>query len=228
MERQLGKQAILGLGYGMGWHTFLLTLRKYGIFIEAQVCKDILGDQYNDYYMAIVKDGQNYNLDPDNRPEAALCKFVVDIYRATYTMVTGFWKALERDAIYAKGNFRYEKPFLKYRMPSGKDLVYPYPKRNRTYTPWGTETFEFTAVLTHGSYFNRVGFYGGKIAENVVQGVAREILVRAIINVRRHVNYTMVHHAHDEIVAESWNPSIEEFDKLMLNVGPEFEGCPSC
>lgn len=37
-ERQFGKQAILGLGYGMGYLTFLLTCRKYNIhFSRAQV-----------------------------------------------------------------------------------------------------------------------------------------------------------------------------------------------
>ena len=225
MERQLGKQAILGLGYGMGWYTFLQTLRKYGIFLSPQECKDILGNQYNDYYMTIAKD-TNYNVDPSDRPEGALCKFVVDIYRATYLAVIAFWKSLERDAIYACGNFRYQKPFLRYRLKSGKDIMYPYPKRQKTTTPWGEDRYEFTAALVHGSKFYRVGFYGGKLAENVVQATAREILVRAIINVRHHDNYQMVHHAHDEIVAESYNPVISEFDKMMLDVGPEFEGCP--
>ena len=225
MERQLGKQAVLGLGYGMGWYTFLMTLRKYGIFLTAQECKDILGDQYNDYYMAVARD-TNYNIDPSDRPEGALCKFVVDIYRATYLMVTAFWKALERDAIYARGNFRFERPFLRYRLPSGKDIMYPYPKRQKTETPWGEERYEFTAALVHGSKFYRVGFYGGKLAENVVQATAREILVRAIINVRRSNSYTMVHHAHDEIVAESCTPNISEFDNMMLDVGPEFKDCP--
>lgn len=37
-ERQFGKQAVLGLGYGMGFITFLLTCRKYKIhFSRAQV-----------------------------------------------------------------------------------------------------------------------------------------------------------------------------------------------
>ena len=225
MERQLGKQAILGLGYGMGWHTFLMTLRKYGIFLTPTECKDILGDQYNDYYVAIARDA-NYKVDPSDRPEGALCKFIVDIYRATYLAVKAFWSALERDAIYARGNFRFERPFLRYKLPSGKDIMYPYPKRQKIETPWGEERYEFTAALVHGSKFYRVGFYGGKLAENVVQATAREILVRAIVNVRHSNSYTMVHHAHDEVVAESYDPQIEEFDNMMLDVGPEFNGCP--
>lgn len=43
--RQFGKQAVLGLGYGMGYVTFLLTCRKYGIhFSRAEVVR-ILGPE---------------------------------------------------------------------------------------------------------------------------------------------------------------------------------------
>lgn len=43
--RQFGKQAILGLGYGMGYLTFLLTCRKYGItFSRADVLR-IMGPE---------------------------------------------------------------------------------------------------------------------------------------------------------------------------------------
>ncbi|AKQ75814.1 DNA polymerase [Roseobacter phage RDJL Phi 2] len=43
--RQFGKQAILGLGYGMGYMTFLLTCRKYGItFSRAEVLR-IMGPE---------------------------------------------------------------------------------------------------------------------------------------------------------------------------------------
>ena len=226
MERQLGKQAILGLGYGMGWHTFLLTLRKYGIFIDASICKSILKEEYNDYYMQIVEKGKDYQLVPENRPEGALCKYIVDIYRGTYTNVVEYWQNLEQEFNYLQGNTRYEKPFLYYKLPSGKELVYPYPKRNRTTTPWGEQRFEFSAALTHGSHFNRVGFYGGKLAENITQATAREVLVRAILNIANSDKYINVHHAHDEIIAEAISPDIEEFNKLMLDVGPEFNGCP--
>ena len=226
MERQLGKQAILGLGYGMGWYTFLMTLRKYNISIPLELCKDILGDQYNDYYLFVVKNGGQYMLHKDDRPEAAVCKFIVDIYRGTYLRVIAWWKQLERDAIYARGQYRYEKPFLKYRLVSGKDICYPYPKRRKTTTPWGTESYEFSAALVHGAHFSRVGFYGGKHAENIVQATSREILCEAIVEIRKSDKYEMVLHAHDENVAEAYNPDIEEFDKLMLPQRDWLAGCP--
>lgn len=53
--RQFGKQAVLGLGYGMGYLTFLLTCRKYGItFSRAEVAK-IMGQEKLDKTEAWVR-----------------------------------------------------------------------------------------------------------------------------------------------------------------------------
>jgi len=48
-ERQFGKQAVLGLGYGMGFITFLLTCRKYDITFSVEQVKGILKDHYDKY-----------------------------------------------------------------------------------------------------------------------------------------------------------------------------------
>lgn len=48
-ERQFGKVAILGLGYGMGWITFLLTLRSYGVKFSATEARRIMGDRAEKY-----------------------------------------------------------------------------------------------------------------------------------------------------------------------------------
>lgn len=49
-ERQFGKQAVLGLGYGMGFLTFLFTCRKYLIYFTVEQVKGILKDKYEKYY----------------------------------------------------------------------------------------------------------------------------------------------------------------------------------
>ncbi len=50
-ERQFGKQAILGLGYGMGFITFLLTCRKYGIFFTREDVINIMGIDLARHYL---------------------------------------------------------------------------------------------------------------------------------------------------------------------------------
>jgi DNA polymerase len=63
-ERQFGKVTILGLGYGMGFLTFLLTLRGYDLhFTEAQA-KEIVGDKWDKYHKWVSRrlfpDSQDY------------------------------------------------------------------------------------------------------------------------------------------------------------------------
>lgn len=55
-ERMFGKQAILGLGYGMGFLTFFLTCRKYGIGFTVEQVQKIMGaENYVDYVGKIRK-----------------------------------------------------------------------------------------------------------------------------------------------------------------------------
>jgi DNA polymerase len=48
-ERGFGKVAVLGLGYGMGWVTFLITLRSYKVKFTNAEAMEILGDKAEKY-----------------------------------------------------------------------------------------------------------------------------------------------------------------------------------
>jgi DNA polymerase len=55
-EYQFGKQAILGLGYGMGYLTFLLTCRKYKIYFTRDEVLHIMGQEKLIKYEAWIHD----------------------------------------------------------------------------------------------------------------------------------------------------------------------------
>lgn len=55
-ERQFGKQAILGLGYGMGFVTFLLTCRRYKIYFSREDVQRIMGLEMLAKYESWVRD----------------------------------------------------------------------------------------------------------------------------------------------------------------------------
>jgi DNA polymerase len=128
-ERQFGKQAILGLGYGMGFVTFLLTCRKYDIIFSVAQCKRIMRDHFQKYYDWVrdylspkPREGENPRkfvarkaqatrvrgqlTDARQRPdeiihELALMKYTVDVYRARYPQVKDMWGAQENAACLA-------------------------------------------------------------------------------------------------------------------------------
>lgn len=63
-ERQLGKVTILGLGYGMGFLTFLLNLRGYDMKFTVEEVREIIGPKRIERYREWVKN--YFNPRPEN------------------------------------------------------------------------------------------------------------------------------------------------------------------
>lgn len=63
--------------------------------------------------------------------------------------------------------------------------------------------------------------YGGKLTENIVQAISRDLLVYAMVNLAN-AGYQIVLHVHDEIVAEvvKGYDNIEHFEQLMSTMPP--------
>jgi DNA polymerase bacteriophage-type len=124
-ERQMGKQAILGLGFGMGFVTFWQTCRKYNITFTEGQCKSIVGDQwtelkgYVESHMAKGLDGKAVETNKKARHtrrtriedegyvfdeilhELILMKFIVDAYRKKYKNIVRMWSDVEAAAVKA-------------------------------------------------------------------------------------------------------------------------------
>ena len=135
----------------------------------------------------------------------------VDIFRAKYKKVVSFWYDIEdaaKDCI-ATGRsqkcrvveFERDGPLLRMWLPSGHALSYVRPKIEMRKTPWGavrpTITYE---SLNDKNQWVRIGTHGGKLTENAVQGIARDLLAYAMcladakgLDLRLHV--------HDQLIA---------------------------
>lgn len=148
--RQLGKQAILGCGYGMGYPKFLLTLQGYRIKLGETLVRQLVGDEFEALEKFVRSEGpritaMGINLQ-ENLIELIGCKFIVDKYRAKYPKIKAFWKNIEdaaRDAIKSPGvrvpcekvSFMYDpiRDMLFCRLPSGRNITYPFPELKMSY-----------------------------------------------------------------------------------------------
>ena len=131
----------------------------------------------------------------------------------------------DRKAV-ALGNlaFMYESGILFIRLPNGRRLSYVKPRieTNR----FGCDSVTYMGIGASKKW-ERLETFGGKLVENIVQAIARDLLATAMLNVTD-MGYDIVFHVHDEIIAEVpfGQGSVEEMCRLM-SINPDWaEGLP--
>ena len=110
-------------------------------------------------------------------------------------------------------------------------------------TPWGEpkESLTYKTTLdstqrkkakivedpTNGGKWWRISTYGGKLAENVTQACARDILADALFRLEEE-RYSTIMHVHDEAVCEvpEGFGSVEEMEAIMAEVPDWAAGLP--
>jgi DNA polymerase bacteriophage-type len=162
------------------------------------------------------------------------------LWRAKHPAVAALWKGLEEaafDAVARPGvQFGYrlieyvvKRDFLWCRLPSGRVLAYGAPRIREQETPWGEKRPAVTALGVDSvtKKWRRFGLYGGLATENVVQAVARDLLVHGMLTAER-AGYPIVLHIHDEAVAEVPDDfgSVAEFEALLCDAPAWAEGLP--
>lgn len=190
---------ILGCGYGMGVPKFLATCHSQGLDIDED-----------------------------------LAAKAVQAYRTKYSKVPMLWYALERaakQAIKEKGvwfpaklvRWMCKGRFLRCRLPSGRMLWYMDPVIS---TDEYGEGITFMGVDTYTKKWSRQKTFGGKLCENVVSAISRDIMTNAMLNLEN-AGYEVVMTVHDEIISEVPKDfgSVEEFIEIMTQPIGWAPGC---
>lgn len=135
-------------------------------------------------------------------------------------------KAIKEKTIVSLGKlvFMYERGILFIRLPSGRRLSYIKPRigTNR----FGGDSITYMGVSASKKW-ERLETFGGKLVENIVQAIARDLLASAMMNVAN-AGYDIVFHVHDEIIAEvpDGQGSVDEMCMLM-SINPDWaDGIP--
>lgn len=137
--------------------------------------------------------------------DAALKRMVTQ-YRDANPAIVGFWRDLER--VFRTGGTAGKVYVAKVgadrhiMLPSGRWLVYKDVHFTTEEGPYGPRTRAsfWDYRKRYGKGF-RVSTYGGRLAENVTQAVARDILAEAMVRLERK-SFRIVGHVHDEAIVE--------------------------
>jgi DNA polymerase bacteriophage-type len=213
-ERMIGKIAVLGLGYQMGWEKFQATCAKDRVLISDQESKGVVGT----YREA------NFEI-----PE-----LWGDLDQAAMEAVTRPGQVFK----VAGGKIRFmrENKWLYMGLPSGRVLSYANPSIKKREMPWIDESTGRKAQRWGVSYFgvnsitHRWGpqhGYGGKWCENAVQGLCRDLLAQAMLRLEAR-GYRQIISVHDEAVSavpEGWG-SVSEAEAIMCEPVGWAEGLP--
>jgi DNA polymerase len=107
-------------------------------------------------------------------------------------------------------------------LPSGRKLYYAEP--SLVSSPKGPQARYFGRDRYSGGW-GTVRTYGGKIAENVTQAFARDIMAAGALRLDA-AGFTLVGTVHDEMIAEDEGSREQEFRDLMIECPPWAEGLP--
>jgi DNA polymerase bacteriophage-type len=202
-QRKFGKDTVLGCGYQMGVEKFLRTCLDRGLTIDRKL--------------------------------AELCVYG---YRETYTRVVRMWRDVETAAVLAvqkktkthvaRCSFHVEGRFLYCTLPSGRRLAYPDPEIHYD------EDFDKAALTFMGEVkkkWVRQRTYGGKLVENIVQAISRDIMAHGMHNAESN-GMPVVGTVHDEVLTEVDDDGlgnvkdVKRLERLLCTLPQWAKGCP--
>ena len=111
--------------------------------------------------------------------------------------------------------FRYQSGMLFIDLPSGRSLIYVKPRIEEN--DFGGESITYMGVGVNKKW-ERIESYGPKFVENIVQAIARDLLMEAM---RRMAGLRIVAHVHDEVIIEAAADSVDKVCRLM-SIVPEW------
>ncbi len=180
-QRFVGKTATLGCGYSMGAKKFAASCKAQG--------QDVSDD---------------------------LAQAAVTAYRTAHRPVVKLWEMIGRAATAAIENpcrrytinktiWSVTDGFLWCELPSGRRLAYASPTVRYEPTPWGDKRpviYHWGVDSLSKKKWVSQKTYGGKLVENVVQAIARDLMAEAMLRIEAVGAWEIVLSVHDELIAE--------------------------
>jgi DNA polymerase len=204
-ERQIGKVAVLALGYGGGKGAFMTMGYNYGLIVAEERAEEIKVAW--------------------REANPAIVKLWADVDEAMHACIGS--PSITRDV--GRLSFVMHDGTLWCRLPSGRSLAWHGAKRVMRAPPWELDKPEAERKLRAVVQYRRpegpnmvFDYTRGAVAvENVCQAVSRDLLAEAMVFGHR---LPLFLHVHDELAAEG--DCVQDLHECMLRDVPWADGLP--
>lgn len=214
-RRQQAKPAVLGAGYRLG---------------GGQLGQDKFGNEIRTGLWGYSK-AMGIDIPQEE------CARIVQVFRDAYPEVVQLWFDLENSAFACLdggkheagrcvfesfgGVDRYNRKLMRITLPSGRCLHYIRPRiESREFFGKPKKTLVYEGIHQQTRNWEATTTHGGKLTENIVQGIARDLLMGAMLSADE-AGYRIIAHVHDEIVCEENELGLDGLIELMVK-SPEW------
>lgn len=201
-QRRIAKNLVLGCGYQLGGVKFVDYAAKAGVIITEEFAKS-----------------------------------AVRAYRDSAPNIVASWKEVERLASQAirnpgttmrglKCTFFMREHWLCIKLPSGREIRYPYA-RAVPVERWGKPAWEISFRTEVKGQFLREKTYGGKLIENIVQAIARDIMMEGMLAAEVS-KYPVLGTVHDELITlrKKGSTELKKLEQLVCAIPAWGNGIP--
>ncbi len=224
-QRAVGKVVVLACGFGGSVGAFAAMAETYAVDVSALDVREIV-DAWRDSRPLVAGSRKGGFANEDG-------EWIV-------TRQGGMWKDVERSVRLAlaapAGGFSAGRctwsmqrgPHLVCTLPSGRPIVYR-DCRIEDVERFGAPrpTITYFGKVQNRSAWGRVATYGGKLAENITQAVARDLMADALLQLEELPGIETVLTIHDEILCEvDHDARLEDIRAAMLGAPQWASGLP--
>lgn len=223
-ERTVGKHTVLGCGFGMWWPKFIDTCAKFKVTVDKELAKkSVLAyremcDKVVELWHTVEQAAKNAILYPGKTFTAGKLVFAV-----------------------AKSH---GIPYLVMRLPSGRNIVYPFPliepvkylvtdeDGNAVLDEHGMKVYKVRQSITYygqlegKQIWGRIKTYGGSLVENATQGVAADVMSCGSQEAIRRL-FELLTLVHDQaLAAHKAGQTVDEFCNALTTLPDWAAGLP--
>lgn len=201
-QRRIAKNLVLGCGYQLGGVKFVDYCANAGVIITEEFAKS-----------------------------------AVTTYRKGVPAIVASWKTVEGLAAGAIRNpgrvyeglrckFFMRQHWLCVQLPSGREIRYPYATAVLV-ERWGKPAYEVSFRTEIKGQFLREKTYGGKLIENIVQGIAFDVMQEGMLSAELN-GYPIIGTVHDEALTmrKKGTSNVKELEALVCDIPAWSKGMP--